>query len=118
MKQILLISETIQEINRLRRYFDEGYAVKAVSSVITAQTIIHKAKPDLIIFSLGSDFSRLFPFYTYIRTNSAFVDIPMIVIADIVILKSLTENVELKKSTILSATVSKENLLACIEDYL
>lgn|SRR5574344_1219332 len=118
MIQVLLISETAQEINRLRRFFNENYSVKAVSSVITAQTIIHRAKPDVVIFSLGSDYTRLFPFYTFIRTNSDFLELPLIVIADIVILKPLTDNVELSKSTILSSTASGESILASIDEYI
>lgn len=117
-KKVLIICDRIQEINRLRRVFDKSFAIKATSSVQNGASIAESSDTDIIIYHTGTDYSSLFAFYKEIRTGEKTAEIPLIVIADMSILKQLTDTVRMIDTSIVGTMISQENILVLINSLI
>lgn len=119
MKQIVIVCEMLQELTRLRKYFNPAeFTVKAVTSFQTAQTVLRSQTPDLIIFDIGEKFDSLFPFYKFLRSSFSCMDIPVIVMAMPVTQKALADNVELINTKVVGSTINVENMEQTIAEML
>ncbi|MCL2086646.1 MAG: hypothetical protein FWH05_03525 [Oscillospiraceae bacterium] len=107
-KKVLLISGGVIEINRMRRYFDPGFSIKATSSVKNAQQVVATEDIELVIYSIGTDFIGLFEFYKNLRLSKKTADVPLIIIADDAVLKPLNDCVELRKTKLIGHAISRE----------
>ncbi|MCL1822642.1 MAG: hypothetical protein FWG44_00385 [Oscillospiraceae bacterium] len=110
MKNILIVSDSIQEINKLRRYFGEDFKVSATNSIENAAVILQKKTAEIALYHIGVNLAGFFEFYKNLRTNKATEELPLIVIADTSILKTLTDTVALKKGSFISPGITPDNL--------
>lgn len=118
LKKVLIICDRIQEINRLRRIFDKSFAIKATSSVQSGVSIAESSDSGLVIYHIGADYSSLFAFYKELRTNDKTSEIPLIVIADMSILRQLTDTVRMIDTNIVGTMISQENILVLINSLV
>jgi len=118
MKNVLIICDNIQEINRVRRYFGTEYKVRATNAIENAYSSIKAQTPDLAICHIGTDFSKLFGFYKNLRQSAATETLPLIVIADTGVLKALTDTVELKSTALIGSLITHENMQNVIESLI
>ncbi|MDR1753587.1 MAG: hypothetical protein LBR74_01615 [Eubacterium sp.] len=109
MKNVLLISTGILEINRMRRYFDTSFAIKATSSVQSAAELAAVSDAGLVMYSIGADLWNLFNFYRELRLSKKTENLPLIIIADTGILKPLSDCVELIGTKFIGHAISREN---------
>jgi DNA-binding NarL/FixJ family response regulator len=110
MVEVLFICDKIQEIYRLRRYFGPNYVIKATNTTAGAIDIAKSTNLQLILYHIGTDFKSLFPFYRELRDSAAAAHLHMIVMADVNILKPLTDTVYLENATIVSTSISRDAL--------
>ena len=114
MKTALVICEKVQEINRLRRYFDNSFTVKATGNIQSAVYVAQTASPDIILYNLGQDFRYLFSFYRELRETESTSAVPLIVMAEMNILKTLTDSVTMRGVHLASLTASEESIRSLV----
>ena len=111
MKQVLVICEVLNELTRLRKYFDpNSFKVKAVTSYQAAFTTLRKERSDLVVLDIGEKISGLFGFYGFMRKNMSCSDIPVIIIANPGVQKALADNTELIGMRVVGSAISVENM--------
>jgi DNA-binding NarL/FixJ family response regulator len=110
MVEVLFICDKIQEIYRLRRYFGPNYIIKATNTTAGAIDIAESTNLKLILYHIGTDFKSLFPLYRDLRASSVASKLHMIVMADLNILKPLTDTVYLENASIVSTSISRDAL--------
>ncbi|MCL2077251.1 MAG: hypothetical protein FWH08_02475 [Oscillospiraceae bacterium] len=117
MKNVLIISDSIREINRLRRFFDSDFKVSATNSAESAVNVLQGKTTDITIFHTGTDLSRLFEFYKQLRQNAATENLPLIVLADASILKTLVDTVEMKNAAVTGTSITSDNMKNLINSF-
>ena len=119
MKQILVICEVLNELARLRKYFDPAeYTVKAVTSYQAAVVNLRKDKSDLVIVDIGEKTDGLFGFYRFMRTGVSCADIPMIIMANPATQRALMDNTEMIGTRVVGSTINVENMQQTMLDAL
>lgn len=118
VKRVMIVCDKIQEINRLRRIFDKSFIIKAASSVQSGAFFEENSDSGIFIYHIGSDFKHLFTFYKEMRANKKTERLPLIVIADLSVLKILTDTIEMTDTSIVGTAISQENLLALINSLI
>ncbi len=116
-KTVLVICDKIQEINRLRRYFDSTYTIKATNSANNAVGIAESSEIGLILYEMGRDYTNLFKFYKDLRTNEKTKELPIIAITDFSVLKTLNDTVKMLNTVIIGSTITTENMQNLIATY-
>lgn len=110
MKNVLLLSNGIEEINRMRRYFDTSFSIKATSNMASAVYVAESSEIGLVLYNMGTDFNTLIQFYRDLRESKITADVPLIVIAEISAIKPLNDCVELTNTHLVSSAVTRENI--------
>lgn len=118
MKTVLLICDKLQEINRIRRYFDASYVIKATNSPGNAVDVAANSTADLVLYHIGADYSKLFDFYRNMQGNEITKNLSVIIMADINIVKTLSEMVAMQNTTIVASSIAKETLSGMVDKML
>jgi PleD family two-component response regulator len=121
MKNILIISDDIREINKLRRIFGERFKVRATNFAESALNILQNGAvlTDLAVYRAayreGVDLASFFDLYKELRRDADAENVPLLVLADAPLLKTLTDTVELIDAALADAAGSGEGLQGVVE---
>lgn len=112
MTDILLISDTPDNINVAWRYFcTRDYNASATVSYDAAMETMRNSKSSQVaVFYCGNDTHSFISFYRMLRQDKKTAQIPLIVLSDIKWTKVLSEYVRLKNACVLGMGVSASKL--------
>lgn len=112
MTDILLISDTTDNINVAWRYFcTREYNASATVSYDAAMETLRASKSSQVaVFYCGNDTDSFISFYRMLRQDKKTAEIPLIVLSDIKWTKVLSEYVQLKNTCVLSMGVGASKL--------
>lgn len=112
MTDILLISNTTDNINVAWRYFcTREYNASATVSYDAAMETLRGAKSSQVaVFYCGNDTDSFISFYRMLRQDKKTAEIPLIVLSDVKWTKVLSEYVQLKNACVLSMGVGASKL--------
>ena len=112
-KTALLISDQLQDLNRMKNWFPKGITVKGINTFSAVPSALRSELPSLIIVRVR-DFGDFFSAYEAIRTTP----VPLIAIADIAIGDALKDNVLLKNTTLMGSSVTDGYMKKIISDEM
>ena len=112
-KTALLISDQLQDLNRMKNWFPKGITVKGVNAFSAVPAALRSELPTLIIIRVR-EFDDFFSAYEAIRTTSVTENVPIIAIADLAIGDALKENVDLKGTTLMGSSVTDGYMMRII----
>jgi PleD family two-component response regulator len=118
MKNVLIIGENIKEINKLRRVFGFEFKVSATNSPDNAVGILQNKANDLAVYHASDDLSPLFSFYRSLRGNASTEKMPLLVIANTMMLKALTDIVEMTHAAVIGENLSEDEMTGVINSML
>lgn len=112
MTDILLVSNTTDNINIAWRYFcTRDYNASATISYDAAMETLRKAKSSQVaVFYCGNDTDSFISFYRMLREDEKTARIPLIVLSDVKWTKTLSEYVQLKNACVLGMGVGASKL--------
>ena len=113
----LLISDQLQDLNRMKNWFHKGITVKGLNAFSALPAALASEMPSLIIIRLR-EFDDFFRAYETIRTTPVAENVPLIVIAEVAIGDALKENVALKNTTLMGSSVTDGYMMKIIDDAL
>ncbi len=116
-KTALIISDQLQDLNRMKNWFPKGITVKGINSFSAVPAALRSELPSLIIIRVH-EFDDFFPAYEAIRTTPVTESVPMIAIADLAIGDALKENVVLKDTTLMGRSVTDGYMMRIIGDAM
>ena len=116
-KTALLISDQLQDLNRMKNWFPKGITVKGVNAFSAVPAALRSELPILIIIRVRG-FDDFFFAYEAIRTTSVTENVPIIAIADLAIGDALKENVDLKGTTLMGSSVTDGYMMRIIGDAM
>lgn len=116
-KTALLISDQLQDLNRMKNWFPKGITVKGVNAFSAVPAALRSELPSLIIIRVR-EFEDFFSAYEAIRTTSVTENVPIIAIADLAIGDALKENVDLKETTLMGSSVTDGYMIRIISDAM
>lgn len=116
-KTALLISDQLQDLNRMKNWFPKGITVKGVNAFSAVPAALRSELPSLIIIRVR-EFDDFFSAYEAIRTTPVTENVPMIAIADLAIGDALKENVDLKETTLMGSSVTDGYMMRIIGDAM
>lgn len=114
-KTVLLISELLQDLNRMKDWFPDDYRIKGVNSFSAVPNALRSEMPGLIVLRIRG-LEDFFHTYEMLRTSVSNADTPLIAIADIGLQTALAKNVSLKDTRIVGSSVTDENMKKIILD--
>ncbi|MDR0821849.1 MAG: hypothetical protein LBN40_05255 [Oscillospiraceae bacterium] len=117
-KNALIISDKLQDINKLRRYFDSSFTIKAAHAATGAADLAASSNFVCIVYHIGADYGDLFPFYKELRWRTETSETPLVVIADANVLKPLGEYTSLINTKILPPSATREIFMAELSDLM
>jgi PleD family two-component response regulator len=118
MRNILIISEHIQEINRVRRLFGSDYKISATNSAPNALNMLQTKTADLVIYHAGGDYAGVFELYKLFRQNAATENLPLILVTEASFIHALEDKVELQKAVTVSIDIEQDALMDIVEALL
>ena len=113
----LIISDQLQDLNRMKNWFPKGITVKGINAFSAVPNALRSELPSLIIVRVR-DFGDFFSAYEAIRTTPVTEDAPLIAIADIAIGDALKDNVLLKNTTLMGSSVTDGYMKKIISDEM
>ena len=118
MTDILLISDTIANINVAWRHFSyREYNANATVSVETAMEYLKSDKPpQVVIYYCGGGSTGFFSFYRILREDEKTADCPLVVLTDVELQKALAEYVRLENTRVLGISVNDKTLMDVIRN--
>ena len=116
-KTVLLISELLQDLNRMKDWFPEGYRIKGVNSYSAVPNALRSEFPGIVLMRIRR-LDDFFGTYELLRTSAYNADTPIIAIADIGVQSALAKNVELTNARIIGSSVTDENMIKIVADVL
>ena len=120
MKNILIISETINEITRLKRAFGGDFRVGASNSAENAFAVIQNRLPDLILYRLGDNpqnMSLLFDFYKKLRQGETTEELPVVFVINEAAAKVVKETVKFKNAAVIESSVEPEIIYNVVNSF-
>ncbi|MDR0805086.1 MAG: hypothetical protein LBN42_04815 [Oscillospiraceae bacterium] len=119
MNTILIVCDKIQEINRLRRNFEGSpYTIKATGAMQSASYVAATSEPSLIVYQLGDDYSQFFAFYKQLRESEQTANIPLLLAADISVMKPFSDHISLRNAHIVSTGITKDSMLGIVDKMI
>lgn len=114
---VLLVSELLQDLNRMKNWFPQGYRIKGVSSFTAVPTALRSELPEIVVLRIrGLD--DFFHTYELLRSSVNNSDTPLVAIADIPIQTALARNVTFRNTRIIGSSVTDENMVKIIGEIL
>ena len=113
----LIISNQLQDLNRMKNWFPKGITVKGINAFSAVPNALRSELPSLIIIRVR-EFEDFFNAYEAIRTLPVTEEVPLIAIADIAIGDALKENVVLKNTTLMGSSVTDGYMKKIIGDEM
>ena len=113
----LIISDQLQDLNRMKNWFPKGITVKGINTFSAVPSALRSELPSLIIVRVR-DFGDFFSAYEAIRTTPVTENVPLIAIADIAIGDALKDNVLLKNTTLMGSSVTDGYMKKIISDEM
>lgn len=112
MTDILLISNTTENINVAWRYFcTREYNASATVSYDAAMETLRESKSSKVaVFYCGDGTDSFISFYRMLRQDEKTAEIPLIVLSDVKWTRVLSEYVQLKNACVLGMGVSASKL--------
>ncbi len=112
MTDILLISNTADNINVAWRYFcTRDYNASATISYDAAMETLRESKSSKVaVFYCGDNTNTFISFYRMLRQDEKTAETPLIVLSDVKWTKVLSEYVQLKNTCVLSMGVGAAKL--------
>ena len=118
MKNILIISGSISNVNRVRRFLGDEYRISATNSHENAETVLRTKPADLVIFHAGKDYSDIFAFYKDIRQNPETENLPLIFITDVSFIHAMSDKIEFRNAEAVGVDAGGEELLNLTRAFL
>ncbi len=116
-KTVLLVSELLQDLNRMKNWFPQGYRIKGVSSFTAVPTALRSELPEIMVLRIrGLD--DFFHTYELLRSSVNNSKTPLVAIADIPVQTALVHNVKLENTRIIGSSVTDENMVRIIAEIL
>ncbi len=116
-KTVLLISELLQDLNRMKDWFPDDYRIKGVNSYSAVPNALRSELPGIVLMRIRR-LDDFFGTYELLRTSAYNADTPIIAIADIGVQSALAKNVELRNARIIGSSVTDENMIKIVADVL
>ncbi len=113
----LIISDQLQDLNRMKNWFPKGVTVKGINTFSAVSGALRSELPSMIIIRVR-DFGDFFSAYEAIRTTPVTEDVPLIAIAEVAIGDALKENVILKNTTLMGSSVTDGYMMKIIGDEM
>jgi PleD family two-component response regulator len=118
MKNILIISDNINNINHFRRFLSSEYKISATNTAENALNMLQTKSADLILFHAGGDYGGFFAFYKALRRNPATFILPLIAVTDMSFIHALEDKVTLQHAAVVGLDITKEGLLEIVKTIL
>jgi PleD family two-component response regulator len=115
MKNILIISSHIQEINKFRRFFGTEYKISATNAIDNAMNMLMNKTADLVVYHAGGDYNGVFKFYKKLRKNESTENLPAVIITEPAFVHALKDKVELQKAAVISFDIKQDELIELTE---
>ena len=116
-KTVLIVSELLQDLNRMKDWFPAGCTIKGASIFSAVPAALRKETPDLVVLRIRS-LEDFFLVYEAMRTSISTLETPMIALANVVTRSILKKNVELKNVIIKNDSTKDSELKKLIADML
>ncbi len=113
----LIISDQLQDLNRMKNWFPKGVTVKGINAFSAVPNALKSELPSMIIVRIR-DFGDFFSAYEAIRTTPVTENVPLVAIADIAIGDALKDNVLLKNTTLMGSSVTDGYMKKIISDEM
>ncbi len=116
-KTVLLVSELLQDLNRMKEWFPGGWRVKGVNSFSAVPSALRSELPEIVVLRIRGleDFFRT---YEVLRTSMNSAETPLVAISDIGLQSALAKNVELKNTRIVGSSVTDENMVKILAEVM
>ncbi len=108
-KTVLLISELLQDLNRMKDWFPVGYRIKGINSYSAVGNALRSELPGIIVLRIRS-LEDFFHTYEMVRTSVNNSETPIIAVADMKFHAALVKNVALKKTRVVGGSVTDDNM--------
>lgn len=108
-KTVLLVSELLQDLNRMKDWFPQGYRIKGINSYSAVANALRSELPGMVVMRIRN-LDEFFRAYEMIRTSVNNSETPIIAIADIALHSALVKNVTLKNARIIGSSVTDDNM--------
>lgn len=116
-KTVLLVSELLQDLNRMKDWFPAGYRIKGVSSFTAVPTALRSELPEIVVLRIrGLD--DFFHTYELLRSSVNNSKTPLVAISDISVQTALAHNVKLQNTRIVGSSVTDENMVKIVAEIL
>lgn len=119
-KTIILLSENLEEIEKLKRWLiNDDYTIKAASTIKIKPAELLEHNMDLIMIYATSDgVYDILGIYETARQSEELSKVPIIIITDMDTQKTLAENIVLINTRVLSTAVTEENLVNIVSSLI
>ncbi|MBQ8612594.1 MAG: hypothetical protein IJ416_00050 [Ruminiclostridium sp.] len=116
-KTVLLVSELLQDLNRMKEWFPGGWRVKGVNSFSAVPSALRSELPEIVVLRIRG-LEDFFHTYEVLRTSMNSAETPLVAISDIGLQSALAKNVELKNTRIVGSSVTDENMMKILAEVL
>ncbi len=116
-KTVLLVSELLQDLNRMKDWFPEKYRIKGVNSYSAVPNALRSELPEMIVLRIRN-LDDFFSTYETIRTSVHNKNTPIVAIAEIGLQTALVRNVELSNAKIIGSSVTDVNMIKIIREIM
>ena len=113
----LIISDQLQDLNRMKNWFPKGVTVKGINGLTALSSALLSECPSLIVMRTHG-YDEFFTVYEAVRTTPQTENTPLILIAEVAIGDALKENVLLKNTTIMGSSVTDGYMMKIIGDTM
>lgn len=114
---VLLVSELLQDLNRMKDWFPPGYRIKGVNSFSAVPNALRSELPKIVVLRIRvlEDF---FHTYEMLRTSVNNRETPLIAVADIPVQTALAKNVTLSNTKVIGSSVTDANMKKIIAETM
>lgn len=116
-KTVLLISELLQDLNRMKDWFPSECTIKGINSFTAVPNALRSELPDMICLRIRN-LEDFFQVYEQLRTSVNYADTPVVAIADIGLQADLAHNVSLKGVRVVGSSVTDGNMIKIVNETL
>ena len=116
-KTVLIVSELLQDLNRMKDWFPAGCKIKGASIFASVPAALKKDSPDLVVLKIRS-LEDFFLVYESMRNSVNTKDTPLIAIANVVTRGTLRKNVILTNTTLKGESTRDSEMKSIIAGML
>lgn len=116
-KTVLIVSELLQDLNRMKDWFPQGCKIKGASIFASVPAALRKEAPDLVLLRIRN-LEDFFLVYEAMRTSISTKETPIIAIANVVTRGTLRKNVILTNTTLKGESTKDSEMKRIIAETL